>query len=75
MARIKCVNPKCTSPDGTFILNEEDYLESDGRFVRPGTPDALDIIVKCPACGAENRVWAIGLKPHDVIARIIRGEP
>jgi hypothetical protein len=73
MARIKCINPKCTSPDGTFILNEQDYLEKNGRFVNPGTRDARDIMVKCPACGADNIVWAIGLNTVTV-DRIARGE-
>lgn len=62
MARIKCINPKCTAPEHIFVLNEEDYLESGGRFVKPGTSEAVDIIVMCPVCGAENKVSATKIK-------------
>jgi hypothetical protein len=71
MARIKCINPKCTAPEGIFSVNDEDYLEPSGRFVRSGTPEAVDIIIRCPECGAENKVWAIGLKAE--MLNIFRG--
>jgi hypothetical protein len=71
MARIKCVNSKCTAPERIFVLNKEDYLEPEGQFVKPGTPGADDIIVRCPACGAENKVSATRVKRDAQGARAV----
>lgn len=61
MARIRCINSKCTAPDRIFEVYEDDYLEPEGQFVKLGTPGAVDIIVRCTECGAENKVK--GTKP------------
>ncbi|MGZ4846426.1 MAG: hypothetical protein ACXV3D_00325 [Halobacteriota archaeon] len=62
MTRVRCINPKCTAPEGIFTLDKEEYLEPDGQFVKPGTPGAVDIVVQCTECGAENKVSATKVK-------------
>ncbi len=71
MFPIKCINPKCRSPDGTFFLKEEDHLEPGGRFLKAYEQGADSLIACCPYCDAENKVWAIGLKED--IDEVVRG--
>jgi hypothetical protein len=61
--RIKCVNEKCTAPEGIFEFDEHD-LGTSGP-TDPKDPNAREFIVKCPFCGTMNSIW-LKTKEHSI---------
>ena len=55
MIGIKCINPKCTAPDGVFVFDETSIGASG--ISEKGKPGAFLYIIECPYCGTENMVW------------------
>jgi hypothetical protein len=62
MIPIKCVNPKCLAPNGTFEWDEYSSLENDGRMAKQGDPGAKSFIVECSYCGTRNKIWLVKLR-------------
>jgi hypothetical protein len=55
MIRIRCVNRNCTSPEGIFEIDENEFgAEAPAKS---GEDGARQYIIKCPFCGTENLVW------------------
>jgi hypothetical protein len=69
MVTIKCINPKCSAPDGKFEWDEHPSLESDGRVVKLGDPGAKSFVVECPCCGTSNKIWLEKIKPEDIVVK------
>jgi hypothetical protein len=67
MIRIKCINPKCTAPQGKFPW--DDRAHADGDPAQPGEPGAVAFILECPYCGIENKVWLKKVKKNDDVVR------
>jgi len=69
MVKIKCINPKCTAPNGCFEWDEHTSLEDDGRVAKQGDPGAKSFVVDCPYCGAANKIWLVKINPKDKIVK------
>lgn len=69
MIRIKCVNPRCTSPNGVFPWDERAHVEGGGGLAEPGEADAVSFVAECPYCGRENKIWLSRVKKEDVVRR------
>lgn len=55
MIKIKCVNKKCTSPDGIFEFDEALFGATG-----PGKEDEIGsqpFLIECPSCHTNNLVW------------------
>ena len=55
MIRIKCINSKCTAPDGVFEFDEV-AIGATGPSSY-GAPFAMRYVIDCPYCGTKNMVW------------------
>jgi hypothetical protein len=69
MIYIKCSNPKCEG--GKFLLDEKSHLINGGGIAKPWESGVASLLVKCPYCGATNKIWLKGLKREDRITRDI----
>jgi hypothetical protein len=69
MIIIKCVNPKCSAPDGKFKWDEHPSLESDGKVAKQSDQGAASFVAECPCCGAENKIWLVKIKREDIIIK------
>lgn len=67
MIRIKCINPKCTAPEGKFPW--DDGAHAKGGPAKPGEPGAISFLADCPYCGIENKVWLRKVKLEDKVQR------
>ena len=67
MIRIKCINSKCTAPEGKFTW--DDRAHAEGGPAQPGESDAVAFIVECPYCGIENKVWLRKVKKPETVMR------
>ena len=72
MIRVKCINPKCTAPQGKF--NWDDRAQAEGGPAKPGEIGAISFLVDCPFCGIENKVWLFKAKPKDAVTRGDNGQ-
>jgi hypothetical protein len=55
MIRIKCINPKCTAPDGIFEFDDSKIGAAGPSG--PEAPSAMRYVIDCPYCGTKNMVW------------------
>jgi hypothetical protein len=67
MIYLKCSNPKCEV--GKFLWDESSHLIKNGGIAKPWEPDVASILVKCPDCGTDNKIWLKGLKKEDQVPR------
>ena len=67
MLRVKCINPKCTAPEGKFMW--DDLAHAEGGAAAPREPGALAFIVECPFCGTENKIWLFKVKQLNSVTR------
>ena len=64
---IKCVNEKCTAPEGIFEFDQHN-LGTSGP-AKPDDPDAREFVVKCPFCGTMNSIW-LKIEEHSTSYRL-----
>lgn len=69
MIRIRCVNPKCTAPAKTFAWDETGHVGPGGGIAQPHAPGAKSLIITCPYCATEQKIWLTGLNENDPITR------
>jgi hypothetical protein len=67
MLRIKCINPRCSAPEGKF--NWDDQAHAEGGVAAPRETGAIAYIVLCPYCGTENKIWLKKVKKEDFVTR------
>ena len=69
MVRIRCVNPKCTSPTKSFEWDESQHVGPGGGMAQPYEEDAVRVIAVCPYCTTQNAVWVKGTESDDYVVR------
>jgi hypothetical protein len=69
MIFIKCSNPRCEAEEGKFLWDEQSNVVEGGGIVKPWEPGAVSLLVRCPNCGTDTKVWLKGLKKEDRVPR------
>lgn len=59
MIRIKCSNPECSNTEKVFEWDESNDVKPGCGVSEVFRPGAETLLVSCPHCGFENKIWVV----------------